>query len=110
MNNWKFKQRQAPLAGGDVLSVRYVEKYLSAIGESEQRLINGHGPTENTIFICCHVLDRNTRLNGSVPIGRPITNTQVYVLDAEMPVVPAAVKEKRFTGIQRKPVAWIAPP
>ena len=74
-----------------MLSVRYVEKYLSAIGESEQRLINGYGPTENTTFTCCHVLDGNTRLNGSVPIGRPITNTQVYVLDAEMPVVPVGV-------------------
>ena len=59
------------LAGGDVLSVRHVEKYLSAIGESQQRLINGYGPTENTTFSCCHVMDQHTRLNGNVLIGRP---------------------------------------
>jgi len=57
------------LAGGDVLSVRHVEKYLAAISNSEGRLINGYGPTENTTFSCCHVMDGNTRLNGSVPIG-----------------------------------------
>jgi aspartate racemase len=79
------------LAGGDVLSVRHVEKYLSVIGQSEQRLINGYGPTENTTFTTCHVMDGSARLNGSVPIGRPITNTQVYVLDAEMQVVPLGV-------------------
>jgi amino acid adenylation domain-containing protein len=86
------------LAGGDVLSVRHVEKYLSAIGESEQRLINGYGPTENTTFTCCHVMDGNTRLNGSVPIGRPITNTQAYVLDAAMQVVPVGVAGELYIG------------
>ena len=86
------------LAGGDVLSVRHVEKYLSAIGESEHRLINGYGPTENTTFTCCHVMDGNTRLNGSVPIGRPITNTQVYVLDAEMQVAPVGVGGELYIG------------
>ena len=86
------------LAGGDVLSVRHVEKYLAAMGESEQRLINGYGPTENTTFTCCHVMDGSARLNGSVPIGRPITNTQVYVLDAEMQVVPVGVVGELYIG------------
>ena len=69
-----------------------------AIGESEQRLINGYGPTENTTFSCCHVMDGNTRLNGSVPIGRPITNTQVYVLDHEMQVAPVGVVGELYIG------------
>ena len=93
-----LSQVEQLLAGGDVLSVRHVEKYLAAIAESEQRLINGYGPTENTTFTCCHVMDGQTGLNGSVPIGRPITNTQVYVLDAEMQVVPMGVVGELYIG------------
>src|SRR5262249_27661323 len=93
-----LRQVKQLLAGGDVLSVRHVEKYLSAIGESEQRLINGYGPTENTTFTCCHVMDGSARFNGSVPIGRPITNTQVYVLDTEMQVVPIGVVGELYLG------------
>src|SRR6185369_7941812 len=86
------------LAGGDVLSLHHVEKYLAAMGQSEQRLINGYGPTENTTFTTCYVMDGSTRLNGSVPIGRPITNTQVYVLDAAMQVVPVGVVGELYLG------------
>ena len=93
-----LSQVEQLLAGGDVLSVHHVEKYLAAIDGSERRLINGYGPTENTTFTCCHVMDRQTRLNGSVPIGRPITNTQVYVLDAEMQVAPVGVVGELYIG------------
>jgi aspartate racemase len=94
----ELSQVEQLLAGGDVLSVPHVERYLAAIEGSERRLINGYGPTENTTFTCCHVMDGQTRLNGSVPIGRPITNTQVYVLDAEMQVAPVGVVGELYIG------------
>jgi aspartate racemase len=49
----KLKQVRQVLAGGDVLSVGHVNRYLAAI-EQEAVLINGYGPTENTTFTCCH--------------------------------------------------------
>ena len=52
-------------------------------------LVNGYGPTENTTFTCCHIMDRDTPLEeGAIPIGRPITNTRVYVLDRGLQPVP----------------------
>jgi amino acid adenylation domain-containing protein len=67
------------LAGGDVLSVTHVQKFLQTIENC--RLINGYGPTENTTFTCCHLITAPLQPGVSIPIGRPIANTQVYILD-----------------------------
>jgi len=70
------------LAGGDVLHPQAVRAVLDEIDGLE--LINGYGPTENTTFTCCHVMTRANRPEGStVPIGRPITGTQVFILDEQ---------------------------
>jgi aspartate racemase len=67
------------LAGGDVLSPPHVRKVLDSIGEG--RLINGYGPTEGTTFTTCHVMGSDSKVGNSVSIGRPISNTSVYVVD-----------------------------
>ena len=78
------------LAGGDVLSAEHVERYLAAAREGV--LINGYGPTENTTFSCTYRMEAGWRLEGcSVPIGRPIANTQVYVLDQKLELTPTGV-------------------
>jgi amino acid adenylation domain-containing protein len=73
------------LAGGDVLSRRHVEQYLKS--GSGNWLINGYGPTEATTFTCCHRMRNFEPDWKSVPIGKPIGNTQVYVVDGEMEAV-----------------------
>ncbi|HEX7182531.1 MAG TPA: amino acid adenylation domain-containing protein, partial [Thermoanaerobaculia bacterium] len=74
------------LAGGDVLSPPHVEKVLSQL--PDLMLINGYGPTENTTFTCCHRMRGPQRFSGSVPIGRPIANTRVALLDADLRLTP----------------------
>jgi amino acid adenylation domain-containing protein len=70
------------LAGGDVLHPHAVRTVLDAIDGIV--LINGYGPTENTTFTCCHVMTRANRPEGgTVPIGRPITGTQIFILDEQ---------------------------
>jgi len=62
-------------------------------------LINGYGPTENTTFTCCYTVPRSEQVPDSIPIGRPVSNTQVYVLDAEMnPVAPGEPGELYAAG------------
>jgi amino acid adenylation domain-containing protein len=75
------------LAGGDVLSPQVVNKVLDALPGIT--LINGYGPTENTTFTCCHRMTTANRppLDG-VPIGKPITGTEVFILDEELQPVP----------------------
>jgi len=80
------------LAGGDTLSSIHVRKVLESC--PELKLINGYGPTENTTFTCCHVMSHGDRVTNSVSIGRPISNTFVYLLNEELqPVAPGTVGE-----------------
>jgi len=82
------------LAGGDVLSVPHVEKALRFMNGN--RLINGYGPTENTTFTCCHLIKSSA--DRSIPIGRPLANTQVYVLDVNYQPVPIGIPGELYVG------------
>ena len=84
------------LAGGDVLQVPTVEKFRRHCPNGQ--MINGYGPTENTTLTTCHPVGRDEVLAPSVPIGRPIANTQVYILDRRMRPVPPGVLGELFTG------------
>ncbi len=85
------------LAGGDVLSTPDVSKALAELGP-EGRLINGYGPTESTTFACCHVMRARDRVADPVPIGRPISNTQVYLLDERLQLAPAGAPGELCIG------------
>jgi len=84
------------LAGGETLSPSHVCRMLEVIGKN--RLINGYGPTENTTFTCCHVMTAQSRIERTVPIGRPISNTRVYVLDRHLQPVPVGVPGELYIG------------
>src|SRR6185436_12823261 len=54
--------------------------------------------TENTTFTCCHPMSEAASLDTSVPIGRPISRTQVYVLDGELQPVPLGAVGGLYTS------------
>jgi len=70
------------LAGGDVLSPAHVNKVLQNLPST--KLINGYGPTEGTTFTCCHLFKKTEFDGQTVPIGRPIANTFVYILNEHL--------------------------
>jgi acyl-CoA synthetase (AMP-forming)/AMP-acid ligase II len=82
------------LAGGDVLSPWHVRQVLEKL--PSLRLINGYGPTENTTFTCCHTFAGGKEVPDPVPIGRPISNTRVYVLDSALQAVPIGTAGELF--------------
>jgi amino acid adenylation domain-containing protein len=84
------------IAGGDVLPEVQVAKAARALPTTT--LINGYGPTENTTFTCCYEVVADAPIPSPIPIGRPIANTTVYVLDAEMRLVPIGVPGELFAG------------
>ena len=84
------------LAGGDVLSPAHCAKALETV--PALRLVNGYGPTEATTFTCCHPIAPGSRLKPSIPIGRPIGRTQVYLLDRNLEPVPPGVPGRLHVG------------
>ena len=86
------------LTGGEALSVRHMCKAQAALG-SRVKFINGYGPTESTTFATCYRVPSNVPADlESIPIGRPIANTQVYVLDKLRQPVPIGVPGELYIG------------
>ncbi|WP_338871362.1 non-ribosomal peptide synthetase [Myxococcus stipitatus] len=86
------------VTGGDVLRVREVKAVLDL--HPHLLIINGYGPTENTTFTCCFPITRQTPLEETIPIGRPIGGTNVFLLDAQLrPVRPGEVGQLFTNGL-----------
>jgi amino acid adenylation domain-containing protein len=84
------------LAGGDVLSPAHVRRVLEELPGIT--LTNGYGPTEMTTFTCCHPMTSAAEVGPTVPIGRPIGNTRVHILDDGLWPVPAGVRGELCAG------------
>jgi amino acid adenylation domain-containing protein/non-ribosomal peptide synthase protein (TIGR01720 family) len=62
------------------------------------RFINEYGPTETVVGCCVYEVSVTDNLIGSVPIGRPIANTQMYILDQQQKLVPIGVTGEIYIG------------
>lgn len=61
-------------------------------------LAHVYGPTESTTFATVYRVPRGHKFSGSVPIGRPLTNTTAFILDKKRRLVPAGVVGDLFLG------------
>ncbi len=58
-------------------------------------VLNMYGPTETTIWSATHKLNGET---DSIPLGRPITNTSIYILDSNLQPTPVGVPGELYIG------------
>lgn len=90
-------QTKALIIGGEALSGKSLSFWHSFALNT--RLINEYGPTETVVGCCIYeVPAQNTSLSGTVPIGRPIANTQLYILDSYLQPVPISVPVELYTN------------
>ena len=91
-----FSRLRCLIVGGDVLDPRTISRILGV--DSPQHLLNGYGPTETTTFATTYEIIVVPDNAWSIPIGTPIANTQVYVLDERMEPVPVGVAGELYIG------------
>ncbi|MGK4008680.1 amino acid adenylation domain-containing protein [Sorangium sp. So ce1036] len=84
------------VVGGDALSPKLASDVLTRCAPA--RLVNGYGPTENTTFSTAHLVRAIPEGAVRVPIGRPIANSRVYVLDGRRRPVPVGVPGELYVA------------
>jgi amino acid adenylation domain-containing protein len=85
------------LTGGEAVSAAHARRAQAAL--PNVTLINGYGPTETTTFATTYAIPRPVPAEWTaVPIGRPIGNTTVAVLDERQRPVPVGVEGELFIG------------
>lgn len=82
--------------GGEALTKDSVFPWV--IHAPDTRLINEYGPTETVVGCCVYEVRPHEPLSDVVPIGRPIINTQLYILDAHLQPVPIGVPGELYIG------------
>ncbi|MEO8383507.1 MAG: amino acid adenylation domain-containing protein [Acidobacteriota bacterium] len=92
-----FGQLRYLLVGGDALDPRTIRQLLSR-AQRPEHVVNGYGPTETTTFACTHEIRAVADDARSIPLGRPIANTQVYILDTRGEPVPVGVEGEITIG------------
>jgi acyl-coenzyme A synthetase/AMP-(fatty) acid ligase/acyl carrier protein len=85
-----LKSLSTVLLGGEALSTSLVEKLPESL-----QILNMYGPTETTVWSAAHEVERG---ESPIPIGRPIANTQIYILDRQQRPVPVGVVGELYIG------------
>jgi len=86
------------MVGGDALDPKLIHRALTK-PQPPKFLINGYGPTETTTFATTYHIQSIDSDARSIPIGKPLSNTQIYILDSQLnPVTIGEVGEIYIGG------------
>src|SRR6185369_12954442 len=91
-----FRGLRHLLFGGEAVEPKWVREVLEQ--GRPQRLLHVYGPTETTTFASWEEVTSVDEQAHSVPIGGPLTNVQIYVLDEELRPVPVGVPGGLYIG------------
>jgi natural product biosynthesis luciferase-like monooxygenase protein len=87
-----LKSLRAVMLGGEALPAALARQVRDAL---PGKLINMYGPTETTIWSTTHDI---REVGSAIPIGKPIANTQCYILDGHLRPVPARIAGELYIG------------
>jgi thioesterase domain-containing protein/acyl carrier protein len=90
-----FQKVDQLLFGGEICNPDCIRDVLEQF--PPRQLIHVYGPTETTTFTSHFVLEK-IKPHDTIPIGRPIGNTQIYILDEEWEPVPVGVAGEIHIG------------
>jgi acyl-coenzyme A synthetase/AMP-(fatty) acid ligase/acyl carrier protein len=84
------------IIGGEALNSETLSVWRTAA--PGVRLINEYGPTETVVGCCVYEVKAEDPDHGPVPIGRPIANTELYILDKCLHAAPVGVTGELYIG------------
>ena len=93
---WMFSGVRQVLFGGEAVKPHWVAQVLRE--GKPGRLLHVYGPTETTTFATWYQVEDVQEGATTVPIGRPIANTRVYVLDGQEEPVPIGMTGELYIG------------
>jgi len=82
--------------GGEAMSGPHGLKAILALPNTH--ILNAYGPTENTTFTTTFRLNKDFLIEGTFPIGKPISNTKTYILDSDLNPVPLGCVGELYTS------------
>ena len=91
---WERAPALKVLCGGEALGHELAKALLARARE----VWNLYGPTETTIWSTAYKVEGEPGTGSAAPLGRPIANTQLYVLDEAMQPVPAGIAGELYIG------------
>ncbi len=91
---WEGASGMKILCGGEALNSALAGQLLACCGE----LWNMYGPTETTVWSAVQRVTEADLLHSTIPIGRPIANTRMLILDGRMNLQPVGVTGELFIG------------
>ncbi|HLP61297.1 MAG TPA: amino acid adenylation domain-containing protein, partial [Candidatus Deferrimicrobium sp.] len=84
------------LFGGERVSVEHTRKALAYLGKG--RIVHVYGPTETTVYASYYFIDAIAGDAATIPIGKPLSNTIIYIVDKDMNPVPIGVRGEIYIG------------
>jgi amino acid adenylation domain-containing protein len=87
---------RAFIIGGEPLRPEHIAFWREWAPETV--LVNEYGPTETVVGCCVYRVSREDAIAGPIPIGQPIAQTQLHVLDQRLRVVPVGVAGELYIG------------
>lgn len=84
---WSGNQIHTFISGGDVLKYEYMNQLIDC-----GNIYNTYGPTETTVCATYHKVSKKDEFQESIPIGRPIKNYEIYILDRNLRLCPVGVE------------------
>ncbi|MBD2510596.1 non-ribosomal peptide synthase/polyketide synthase [Nostoc muscorum FACHB-395] len=91
-----FNSLRHLLFGGEAVDPKWVKEVLN--NGAPQRLLHVYGPTENTTFSSWYLVQDVPEGATTIPIGQPISNTQIYLLDSQLQPVGIGVPGELYIG------------
>lgn len=95
--NQQLETLTSIVVAGEACSASLCRQHFTKFGEDQVKLYNEYGPTEASVWCIAHEikLEDTTKV---IPIGKPISNTQIYLLDDYLQPVPVGIIGEIYVG------------